>query len=77
MTVKGYTDSLKLITTPANRYKLCSRSDWPLEGIQMMTTKHRYGEMDPNRGVRIENVVFSDFGKLLLVFCYLFLCLLS
>jgi hypothetical protein len=63
MIVKGYTDTLKYITTPANREKLCSRSYWTHEGLQMMTKKDRYGELDPNRGVRLRNMVFSDFGE--------------
>jgi hypothetical protein len=63
MTVKGYTDTLKYITTPTNRQKICSRADWSHEGIRMMTKKNRYGETDPNRGLRLKNVVFSDFGK--------------
>ena len=66
MTVKGYTDTLKYITTPTNRQKICSRADWSHEGVRMMTKKHRYGETDPNRGLRLKNVVFSDFGKFLL-----------
>jgi len=61
MTVKGYTDTLKYITTPTNRQKICSRTDWSHEGLRMMTKKNRYGETDPNRGLRIKNVVFSDF----------------
>jgi hypothetical protein len=67
MTVRGYTDTLKYITTPANREKLCSRSYWTHEGLQMMTRKDRNGELDPNRGVRLRNMVFSDFGKSLKV----------
>jgi hypothetical protein len=63
MTVKGYTDTLKYITTPANRRKLCSNSGWTHEGLQMMTRKWRNGEFDPNRGLRLKNVVFSDFGE--------------
>jgi hypothetical protein len=63
MIVRGYTDTLKYITTPANREKLCSRSYWTHEGLQMMTRKDRSGELDPNRGVHLRNMVFSEFGK--------------
>lgn len=66
MTVKGYTDTLNYITTPTNRQKICSRADWSHEGIRMMTKKNRYGETDPNRGLRLKNVMFSDFGEHLL-----------
>lgn len=66
MTVRGFTDTLKYITTPTNRQKICSRADWSHEGIRMMTKKNRYGETDPNRGLRLKNVVFSDFGEYLL-----------
>jgi hypothetical protein len=63
MTVKGYTDTLKYITTPANRRKLCSNSGWTHEGLQMATRNYRTGEFDPNRGLRLKNIVFSDFGE--------------
>eukprot|EP00804_Cyclotella_cryptica_P014145 CCRYP_005584-RA/>CCRYP_005584-RA protein AED:0.03 eAED:0.03 QI:259/1/1/1/0.94/0.9/20/117/3951 len=63
MVVKGYTDTLKYITTPTNRQKICSRADWSHEGMRIMTKKNRYGETDPNRGLRLKNVVFSDFDK--------------
>lgn len=63
MIVRGYTDTLKYITTPANREKLCSRSYWTHEGLQMMTRKDRRGELDPNRGVQLRNMIFSEFGK--------------
>eukprot|EP00804_Cyclotella_cryptica_P009369 CCRYP_018076-RB/>CCRYP_018076-RB protein AED:0.03 eAED:0.03 QI:374/1/1/1/0.94/0.9/20/617/4181 len=63
MTVKGYTDAVQYITTPTNRLKLCSRPDWSHEGIRMMTKKDRYSETDPNRGLRLKNVAFSDFDK--------------
>jgi hypothetical protein len=63
MTVRGFTDNLKYITTPANRYKICSVQDWTHEGIRMMTRKDRYNELDPRRGLRIKNSVFSDFDK--------------
>ena len=29
----------------------------------MMTRKWRTGEHDPNRGLRLKNMVFSDFGE--------------
>ena len=61
--MKGLTDTLKYITTPTNRQKICSRADLSHEGIHMMTKKDRYGEFDPNRGLRLKNTVFSDFGK--------------
>ena len=63
MAIKGLTDTLSFITTPVNRMKVCSRDDWSHEGIRVMTSKDRYGESDPNRGIRIKNVAFSDFGE--------------
>ena len=63
MAVKGLTDTLNFITTPVNRLKVCSRDNWSHEGLRIMTRKDRYGELDPNRGIRIKNVAFSDFGK--------------
>ena len=63
----GLTDTLQFITTPVNRLKVCSRDNWSHEGIQIMTKKDRYGEFDPNKGVRLKNVVFSDFGELSLL----------
>lgn len=63
MVIKGLTDTLKFITTPVNREKICSRSNWSHEGIRIMTKKSGYGETDPNRGIRLRNVAFSDFGK--------------
>jgi hypothetical protein len=60
----GYTDALKYITTPVNRLKLCTaNSGWTHEGLRMMTKQDRYDEADPNKGLRIKNVVFSDFGE--------------
>jgi hypothetical protein len=77
MIIRGLTDTLKFITTPVNRYKICSKSDWEHQGLKMMTKKDRYGEFDPNRGLRLRNVVFSDFGKgLSLLLCYLMLQIL-
>ena len=61
--MKGYTDTLAYITTPSNRDKLCSQSSWTHVGLQMMTRKWRTGEHDPNRGLRLKNMVFSDFGE--------------
>lgn len=64
MAIKGLTDTLKFITTPVNREKVCSRSNWSHEGIRIMTRKRRYGEADPGRGIRLQNIAFSDFGKI-------------
>ena len=65
MTIKGLTDTLSYITTPVNRMKVCSIDSWTHEGLRIMTNKDRYGESDPNRGLRIKNVAFSDFGECL------------
>lgn len=64
MVIKGLTDTLKFITTPVNREKICSRSNWSHEGIQIMTRKKLYGEADPGRGIRLQNIALYDFGKI-------------
>ncbi len=63
--VRGSTEVFRDHTK--TREKLCRYSSWTHVGIEMMSTRWRYGENDPGDGLRLKNVEISDFGKH--VFC--------